>query len=40
MDKTKSYVISRHTVWEAYKLVKAVEIPKKNGGARILGIGI
>jgi RNA-directed DNA polymerase len=80
MDKTKSYKISRHTVWEAYKLVrankgaagvdeesiqkfednlkdnlykiwnrmssgsyfpppvKAVEIPKKNGGVRILGI--
>lgn len=80
MDKTKPYEISRHTVWEAYKLVKAnkgaagvdeqsiqkfeenlkdnlykiwnrmssgsyfpppvkaVEIPKKNGGVRILGI--
>lgn len=80
MDKTKSYEISRYTVWEAYKLVrankgaagvdeqsiqkfeenlkdnlykiwnrmssgsyfppavKAVEIPKKNGGVRILGI--
>ncbi len=80
MDKTKTYKISRHTVWEAYKLVrankgaagvdeqsiqkfeenlknnlykiwnrmssgsyfppavKAVEIPKKNGGVRILGI--
>jgi RNA-directed DNA polymerase len=80
MDKTKSYEISRRTVWEAYKLVrankgaagvdeqpiqkfeenlkdnlykiwnrmssgsyfppavKAVEIPKKNGGIRILGI--
>ena len=80
MDKTKSYEISRHTVWEAYKLVrankgaagvdeqsiqkfeenlkdnlykiwnrmssgsyfppavKAVEIPKKNGGVRMLGI--
>lgn len=80
MGKTKSYEISRHTVWEAYKLVrankgaagvdeqsiqkfdenlkdnlykiwnrmssgsyfppavKAVEIPKKNGGVRILGI--
>lgn len=23
MDKTKPYEISRHTVWEAYKLVKA-----------------
>ncbi|WP_339313603.1 group II intron reverse transcriptase/maturase [Paenibacillus sp. FSL M7-0896] len=80
MDKTKPYEISRHAVWEAYKLVKAnqgaagvdeqsiqkfeenlkdnlykiwnrmssgsyfpppvkaVEIPKKNGGVRILGI--
>lgn len=80
MDKTKSYEISRHIVWEAYELVKAnkgaagvdeesiqkfeanlkdnlykvwnrmssgsyfpppvkaVEIPKKNGGVRILGI--
>ncbi|WP_268795447.1 reverse transcriptase domain-containing protein [Paenibacillus sp. Leaf72] len=80
MDKTKPYEISRHTVWEAYKRVKAnqgaagvdeesiqkfeanlkdnlykiwnrmssgsyfpppvkaVEIPKKNGGVRILGI--
>src|SRR5690606_7790162 len=80
MDKTKSYEISRHKVWEAYELVKAnkgaagvdeesiqkfeanlknnlykiwnrmssgsyfpppvkaVEIPKKNGGVRILGI--
>lgn len=80
MDKTKPYEISRHIVWEAYKLVKAnqgaagvdeqsiqkfeenlkdnlyriwnrmssgsyfpppvkaVEIPKKNGGVRILGI--
>lgn len=80
MDKAKSYEISRHTVWEAYELVKAnkgaagvdgesiqkfeenlkdnlykiwnrmssgsyfpppvkaVEIPKKNGGVRILGI--
>lgn len=80
MDKTKSYEISKHKVWEAYKLVKAnkgaagvdeesiqkfeanlknnlykiwnrmssgsyfpppvkaVEIPKKNGGVRILGI--
>lgn len=80
MDKTKPYEISKHTVWEAYKLVKAnqgaagvdeqsiqkfeenlkdnlykiwnrmssgsyfpppvkaVEIPKKNGGVRILGI--
>lgn len=80
MDKTKSYEISRHKVWEAYELVKAnkgaagvdeesiqkfeanlkdnlykiwnrmssgsyfpppvkaVEIPKKNGGVRILGV--
>ncbi|MCE3202755.1 group II intron reverse transcriptase/maturase [Paenibacillus sonchi] len=80
MDKTKPYEISRHMVWEAYKLVKAnngaagvddesiqefeanlkdnlykiwnrmssgsyfpppvkaVEIPKKNGGVRILGV--
>ncbi|GIO16735.1 group II intron reverse transcriptase/maturase [Cohnella xylanilytica] len=80
MDKTKPYEISRHIVWEAYKLVranngaagvddesiqefeanlkdnlykiwnrmssgsyfpppvKAVEIPKKNGGVRILGV--
>ncbi|MGG4070887.1 group II intron reverse transcriptase/maturase [Bacillus tropicus] len=80
MDKTKSYEISKHTVWEAcervkankgaagvdeesiqkfeenlkdnlFKIwnrmssgsyfpppVKAVEIPKKNGGVRILGI--
>lgn len=80
MDKTKPYEISKHIVWEAYKLVKAnqgaagvdeqsiqkfeanlkdnlykiwnrmssgsyfppsvkaVEIPKKNGGVRILGI--
>lgn len=80
MDKTKSYEISKHTVWEAYERVKAnkgaagideesiekfeenlkdnlfkiwnrmssgsyfpppvkaVEIPKKNGGIRILGI--
>ena len=80
MDKTKPYEISRHIIWEAYKLVKAnqgaagvdeqsiqkfeenlkdnlykiwnrmssgsyfpppvkaVEIPKKNGGVRILGI--
>ncbi len=80
MDKTKSYEISKHTVWEAYERVKAnkgaagvdeesiqkfeenlkdnlykiwnrmssgsyfpppvkaVEIPKKNGGVRILGI--
>jgi len=80
MDKTKSYEISKHAVWEAYKHVKAnkgasgiddvsltvfeenlknnlykiwnrmssgsyfpppvkvVEIPKKNGGKRILGV--
>ncbi|MDQ0899530.1 group II intron reverse transcriptase/maturase [Paenibacillus sp. V4I7] len=80
MDKTKSYEISKHIVWEAYERVKAnkgaagvdeesiqkfeetlkdnlfkiwnrmssgsyfpppvkaVEIPKKNGGVRILGI--
>jgi len=80
MDKTKPYKISKYTVWEAYKLVKAnkgaagvddesiqefetnlkdnlykiwnrmssgsyfpppvkaVEIPKKNGGVRILGV--
>lgn len=80
MDKTKSYEISKHKVWEAYELVrankgaagvdeesiqkfeanlkdnlykiwnrmssgsyfpppvKAVEIPKKNGGVRILGV--
>jgi RNA-directed DNA polymerase len=80
MDKTKPYEISKHMVWEAYKLVKAnkgaagvdeesiqkfeanlkdnlykiwnrmssgsyfpppvkaVEIPKKNGGVRILGV--
>ncbi|WP_214629630.1 group II intron reverse transcriptase/maturase [Paenibacillus agaridevorans] len=80
MDKTKPYEISRHMVWEAYKLVKAnngaagvddesiqefeanlkdnlykiwnrmssgsyfpppvktLEIPKKNGGVRILGV--
>src|SRR5690606_16038801 len=80
MDKTKSYEISRHKVWEAYELVKAnkgaagvdeesiqkfeanlkgnlykiwnrmssgsyfpppvkaVEIPKKDGGKRTLGI--
>lgn len=80
MDKTKSYEISKHKIWEAYELVKAnkgaagvdeesiqkfeanlkdnlykiwnrmssgsyfpplvkaVEIPKKNGGVRILGV--
>lgn len=80
MDRTKSYGISRHKVWEAFELVKAnkgaagvdeesiqkfeanlknnlykiwnrmssgsyfpppvkaVEIPKKNGGVRILGV--
>lgn len=35
---TKPFNISKQLVVQAYKLVKAMVIPKKNGGQRILGI--
>ncbi|MBS3938737.1 MAG: RNA-directed DNA polymerase [Peptococcaceae bacterium] len=48
MNETKSYEISKHIVLETFRRVKAnkgaagvdkaVEIPKKNGGKRILGV--
>jgi RNA-directed DNA polymerase len=38
MSATKPFAIDKWLVYEAYQAVKAVAIPKKNGGERILGV--